>query len=163
VFATHSCALCVVLYLAVKSLDHTPKYIDDMLATISTINSIKNMNIHNKTHIYVATKVRTKVILSQLTAVARGDGGGRYWLVQMKWRPAGWSVCLPLLIFPYTIKSRSSLLAPAHPGGPGKRAVKWLWCGGVNNNNHFIAVIRPLFVQLNNKETNRKQKISSMV
>jgi len=24
----------------------------------------------------------------------------------------------------------SSLLAPAHPGGPGKRAVKWLWCGG---------------------------------
>ena len=26
-----------------------------------------------------------------------------------------------------TIKSRSSLLAPAHPGGPGKRAVKRLW------------------------------------
>jgi len=25
------------------------------------------------------------------------------------------------------IKSRSSLLAPAQPGGPGKRAVKWLW------------------------------------
>jgi len=37
-------------------------------------------------------------------------------------------VCLPLLIFPCTIKSRSSLLAPAHPGGPGKRAVKRLWC-----------------------------------
>jgi len=34
---------------------------------------------------------------------------------------AGWSVCLPLLIFPCTIKSRSSLLAPAHPGGLGKR------------------------------------------
>jgi len=28
--------------------------------------------------------------------------------------------------FPCTIKSRSSLLAPAHPGGPGKRAVKQL-------------------------------------
>ena len=28
------------------------------------------------------------------------------------------------------MKSRSSLLAPADPGGPGKRAVKWLWCGG---------------------------------
>ena len=28
------------------------------------------------------------------------------------------------------IKSRSSLLAPAHLGGPGKRAVKRLWCGG---------------------------------
>jgi len=44
----------------------------------------------------------------------------------MEWRPAG-SVSLPLLIFPCTIKSRSSLLAPAHPGGTGKRAVKWLW------------------------------------
>ena len=38
-------------------------------------------------------------------------------------------VCLPLLIFPCSIKSRSSLLAPAHLGGPGKRAVKRLWCG----------------------------------
>ena len=28
---------------------------------------------------------------------------------------------------PCTIKSRSSLPAPDHPGGPGKRAVKWLW------------------------------------
>ena len=44
--------------------------------------------------------------------------------------PAGWSMCLPLLISSCTIKSRSSLLAPAHPGGPGKRAVKRLWCGG---------------------------------
>jgi len=51
-----------------------------------------------------------------------GDGGGEHWLVRMEWRPAVWSVCLPLLIFPCTIKSRSSLLAPAHPGGPGKRA-----------------------------------------
>jgi len=54
-----------------------------------------------------------------------GDGGGGYWLVRMEWRPARWSLCLPLLIFPCTIKS-SSLLAPAHPGGPGKRAVKQL-------------------------------------
>jgi len=52
-------------------------------------------------------------------------GGGGHWLLQMKWRPAGQSVCLPLLVFPCTIKkSRSSLLAPAHPGGPGKRATK---------------------------------------
>ena len=42
----------------------------------------------------------------------------------MEWRPARWLVRLPLLIFSCTIKSRSSLLAPAHPGGPGKRAVK---------------------------------------
>jgi len=57
-----------------------------------------------------------------------GDDGGGHWLVQMEWRPAGWSVCLPLLISPCTIKSWSSLLAPAHPVGPGKRAVKRLWC-----------------------------------
>ena len=49
-----------------------------------------------------------------------GAGGGGHWLVQMEWHPAGWSVGLPLLIFPCTIKSRSSLLAPAHPDGPGK-------------------------------------------
>jgi len=49
----------------------------------------------------------------------------------MEWRPAGRSVCLPLLIFLCTIKSRSSLLALAHPGGHSKRAVKWLWCGVV--------------------------------
>jgi len=60
-----------------------------------------------------------------------GDGGGGHWLVQMEWRPAGWWMCLPVLIFPCTIKSRSSLLAPSHPGGPWKRAVKRLWCGGV--------------------------------
>jgi len=63
-----------------------------------------------------------------------GDGAGGHWLVRMEWHPARWSICLPLLIFPCTIKSRSCLLAPAHPGGPGKRAVKRLWCGGVRNN-----------------------------
>jgi len=54
------------------------------------------------------------------------SGGGGYWLPRMEWHPAGLSVCLPLLIFPCTIKSISSLLAPADPGGPGKRAVKRL-------------------------------------
>jgi len=56
-----------------------------------------------------------------------GDGGRGHWLVRMEWRPAGWSLCLPLLISPGTIKSRSSLLALAHPCGPRKRAVKRLW------------------------------------
>ena len=48
---------------------------------------------------------------------------------------SGWSGtqpdgrCLPLLVFHCTIKYRSYLLAPAHPGGPGKGAVKRLWCG----------------------------------
>jgi len=56
----------------------------------------------------------------------------------MEWRPARWSVCLPLLISPCTIKSICSLLAPAHPGGPGKRAVKrlcgvvWWWLSDVS-------------------------------
>ena len=62
-----------------------------------------------------------------------GDGGGGHCLVLMEWCPSRWSVCLPLLIFPCTIKSRSSLLASAHPGGPGKRAVKRLWCGDVDD------------------------------
>ena len=35
--------------------------------------------------------------------------------------PAGWSVCLPLLDFPSTIKSGNFILAPAHPGGPRKK------------------------------------------
>jgi len=39
------------------------------------------------------------------------------------------SVNLPL--HHNTIKSRSSLLATAHPGSPGKGAVKRLWCGVV--------------------------------
>jgi len=33
-------------------------------------------------------------------------------------------VCLPLLIFPCTTKSRGSLLTPAHPVGPRKRGRK---------------------------------------
>jgi len=55
------------------------------------------------------------------------DGGGGHWLLRMEWRQARWWVCLPLLIIPCTIKSRSFLVAPAHPVGPGKRAVKRLW------------------------------------
>ena len=36
------------------------------------------------------------------------------------------------------IKSRSSLLAPAHPGSPGKRAVKRLWWCGINRKHKMI-------------------------
>jgi len=63
-------------------------------------------------------------------ACKNGGGGGGHWLIWMEWRPAGWSLCLPLLIFPCTIKSRSSLLALAHRVVPEKRAVKqlWWWC-----------------------------------
>jgi len=56
-----------------------------------------------------------------------GDSRGGHWLVRMEWPPAGWSVSASVNL-PCAIKSRSSLLAPAHPGGPGKRAVNG--CGG---------------------------------
>ena len=58
-----------------------------------------------------------------------GDGAGEHWLVWIEWCPAGWSVCLPLLILPCTIKSRSSLLAPAHsPGWSQKKGRKTVVC-----------------------------------
>jgi len=42
----------------------------------------------------------------------------------------GLTLCCDSIAFSAcTIKSRSSLLAPAYPGGPGKRAVKPLWSG----------------------------------
>jgi len=66
------------------------------------------------------------LFVAHLACKKMGGGGGGHWLVRMEWRPAGWLVCLHLLIFPCTIKFRCSLLAPAHPGGPGKRAVKRL-------------------------------------
>ena len=93
--------------------------------------------------IYILNKLLFTIAVSALTLLVGRqeghpackkygeDGGGGHWLVLMEWHPAGWSVCLPLLIFPCTIKYRSSLLAPAHPGGPGTRAVKRLWCGGI--------------------------------
>jgi len=48
------------------------------------------------------------------------DGEDGHWLVRMEWRPAGWSMYLPLLISPCTVKFRSSLLAPDDSDGPGK-------------------------------------------
>ena len=65
-------------------------------------------------------------LVSVYLSISWEYGGGGHCLVRMEWNPAGWSVCLPLLIFPCTIKSRSSLLALAHPGGPGEMAVQRL-------------------------------------
>jgi len=49
----------------------------------------------------------------------------------MEWHPPGLSVCLLIVILPSAIKSRRSfLLASAHPGGAGEKAIKWSWCGG---------------------------------
>jgi len=83
------------------------------------------------THLFYHYYLFTAHVTTLIFFLLHGDDGGGHCLVRMEWRPAGWSVCLPLLIFPCTIKSRSPLLAPAHLGGPEKRAVKRLWwCGG---------------------------------
>ena len=80
-------------------------------------------------HILYRTTTTAAADLQLLYRKTWGNGGGGHCLVRMEWRPGGWSVCLPLSIFPCIITSRSSLLAPAHLGGPGKRAIKRLWCG----------------------------------
>jgi len=70
-----------------------------------------------------------KFQFSGLLMLSMGDGGGGHCLVWMEWRPARWSVCLPLLIFPCTIKSRLQKFSSGtgSPGWPGKRAIKRLW------------------------------------
>jgi len=77
----------------------------------------------------VAFSASTPMVGRQEGQPARKNYGQWRWaLVSLDGvAPGGWSVCLPLLISPCTIKTRSSLLAPAHPGGPGKRAIKRLW------------------------------------
>jgi len=89
------------------------------------------LDVHRQRHSINHQKQLIRSQYRQSGSVS-GDGGGGNCLVRMEWRPAGWTVCLPLLIFPCTRKSRSSLLVPTHPGGPRKRAVKRLWlcvCG----------------------------------
>jgi len=46
----------------------------------------------------------------------------------MEWRSAGWLVRLPLLVFPCTIKSRSSLTGAGSPGWSGKKGRKTVVC-----------------------------------
>jgi len=53
-----------------------------------------------------------------------GDGGGGHWLVCMEWHPSGWSVCLPPLIFPCTIKSRKFSSGTVSPGWSRKKGHK---------------------------------------
>jgi len=94
-----------------------------------------------------------------------GDGGDGHWLVQMEWRPAGWSVCLPLLIFPCTIKSRSSS-GTGSPGWSRKKGSKMCVCVSVylyyctrcgacfllNEVRHFCSILVVSFKLLGCKE-----------
>jgi len=74
--------------------------------------------------------------LKQLT-ISHGWGWWRWALVSPHGVAPSQMVCVSASVnLPLHHKSRSSLLAPAHLGGPGKRAVKWLWCGlptSINN------------------------------
>jgi len=70
--------------------------------------------MYRNANVWVNVKAILKNYLQEIYFVLfknffKWDGSG-HWLVRMEWRPAGWSVCLPVLIFPCTIKSRSSLL-----------------------------------------------------
>jgi len=56
------------------------------------------------------------------------DGGGGHLLLGSPDRVApSWMVSVSASVnLPLHHKSRSSLLATTHPGGPGKMAIKWL-------------------------------------
>ena len=58
------------------------------------------------------------------------DDGGGHWLVRMEWRPVRWSVCVPLLIFPCTIKSQKFSSGTGSPGWSWKKGRKTVvvWC-----------------------------------
>jgi len=60
--------------------------------------------------------------------VKKGDGGGGHWLVQMEWRPVGWSVCLPLLIFPLHHKVQKFSSGTGSPGWSWKKGRKTVVC-----------------------------------
>ena len=51
------------------------------------------------------------------------DGGG-HWLVRMEWRPAGWSVCLPLVNLPLHHKVQKFSSGTGSPGWSKKKGHK---------------------------------------
>ena len=132
----------------------TQQYSVDLIWNICFILFVRSFNYYNYCRHYLCNLYMPSVLWRCWLGGRKGirpvknmgDGGGRHWLVQMEWRPVGWSVYLPLLIFPCTIKCRSSLLAPAHPCSPGKRAVKrlWWWWLYMINFSCFIVPIQPL-------------------
>jgi len=74
---------------------------------------------------YEAARCGSSVLCLFCIVVFLGDGEGGHWLFRMEWRSAGWSVCLPLSSLHHKVQKFSS--GTGSPGGPGQRAVKWLW------------------------------------
>jgi len=73
-----------------------------------------------------AYRERSPNVLDMMTPLFGSSTHWRrgHWLVQMEWHPAKWSVCLPLLIFPCTIKSRSFSSGTSSPGWSRKKGRK---------------------------------------
>ena len=53
-----------------------------------------------------------------------GVRGGGHWLVRMEWRPAGWSVCLPLFNLPLHHKVQKPSSGTGSPGWSWKKGCK---------------------------------------
>jgi len=66
-----------------------------------------------------------------IRSVKMGDGGGGHWLVQLEWRPSGWSVCLPLLIFPKLLLHHEVQKFYSGTGSPRVVLEKGPWNGCV--------------------------------
>ena len=56
-----------------------------------------------------------------------GDGGGGHWLVRMEWRPAGWSLCLPVNL-PLHHKSPEVLFWHRLTQKKGRKTAVVVWC-----------------------------------
>jgi len=57
----------------------------------------------------------------------RGDDGGGHRLVRMEWRPAGWSMCLLLLVFHKVQKFSSGTSSPGWSRKEGRKTVVCVW------------------------------------
>ena len=95
-------------------LSQSAMWSDTWMAKASKMTAVTALShgIHtNDSNLFCVVVVRTALTLlvgrqeGHLACKKMGDGGGGHWLLRIEWRPAGWSVCLPLLIFPCTMFS----------------------------------------------------------
>ena len=99
----------------------------------STIPSALHLPIqHHWPHIatmYQKTSIEDLVPQRFFVPQSRGgDGGGGQWLVRMEGCPGVWSVCLPLLDFPSTIKVQKFYSCIGSPGWSRKKGRKRVGC-----------------------------------